>query len=173
LRMMALYNLASNNGGIVASTDNFSELAAGFWTLHGDVGDVAPIQSLTKSWEVPLVAEELGVPSSIINAVPTDGLGISESDEDQLGVSYLEFDVAVLGLTTKLLSNTEEMTTTDKRKMQIIQNRLLSSAYKRKNPYNLVHPYFTDRFEQLELIDRMEALDEKVIAFPMTTATMR
>ena len=52
LRMITLYNQASLHKGIVGSTDNFSELAAGFWTLHGDVGDVAPIQSLTKSWEV-------------------------------------------------------------------------------------------------------------------------
>ena len=72
LRMITLYNQASLHKGIVASTDNFSELAAGFWTLHGDVGDVAPIQSLTKSWEVPALAEHLGVPESIISAKPTD-----------------------------------------------------------------------------------------------------
>ncbi len=52
LRMITLYNLASKNKGLVASTDNYSELAAGFWTLHGDVGDLSPIQSLLKSWEV-------------------------------------------------------------------------------------------------------------------------
>ena len=50
LRMLTLYNLANKLNGIVGSTDNFSELSAGFWTLHGDVGDVAPIQSLSKSW---------------------------------------------------------------------------------------------------------------------------
>ena len=62
LRMITLYNLASKHGGVVASTDNFSELAAGFWTLHGDVGDVSPIQAMTKNWEVPALAEHLGVP---------------------------------------------------------------------------------------------------------------
>ena len=54
LRMITLYNEAAKQQGIVGSTDNFSELSAGFWTLHGDVGDVAPIQSLSKSWEVPM-----------------------------------------------------------------------------------------------------------------------
>jgi NAD+ synthetase len=39
LRMITLYNLANKHQGFVASTDNFSELAAGFWTLHGDVGE--------------------------------------------------------------------------------------------------------------------------------------
>ena len=32
LRMITLYTLAHELGGIVGSTDNFSELAAGFWT---------------------------------------------------------------------------------------------------------------------------------------------
>ena len=73
LRMTTLYNLAHQVGGCVGSTDNFSELAAGFWTLHGDVGDVAPIQSLSKSWEVPALAELMGVPSKTISATPTDG----------------------------------------------------------------------------------------------------
>ena len=79
LRMITLYNLAGASQGFVASTDNFSELAAGFWTLHGDVGDVSPIQSLSKSWEVPALAELQGVPDSVVFAVPTDGLGISSS----------------------------------------------------------------------------------------------
>ena len=98
LRMITLYNQASLHKGIVGSTDNFSELAAGFWTLHGDVGDVAPIQSLTKSWEVPALAEMQGVPDSVVFAVPTDGLGVSSSDEDQFGFSYLEFDLALFKL---------------------------------------------------------------------------
>ena len=44
LRMITLYDIASSQNGLVASTDNFSELATGFWTLHGDVGDVSPIR---------------------------------------------------------------------------------------------------------------------------------
>lgn len=153
LRMMALYNMASNNGGLVASTDNFSELAAGFWTLHGDVGDVAPIQSLTKSWEVPLIAEELGLPQSIIKAVPTDGLGISESDEDQLGVSYLEFDIVLLNMIHKNFQKTSDISTTDRVKLDLIQERLIKTAYKRKNPYNLEHPLYVNRFELLDQLD--------------------
>ena len=46
--MITLYNMANKLGGIVGSTDNFPELLSKAWTLHGD-GDVAPIQSLTKS----------------------------------------------------------------------------------------------------------------------------
>ena len=153
LRMMTLYNLASKNKGFVASTDNFSELAAGFWTLHGDVGDVAPIQSLTKSWEVPAMAELQGVPKSTIEAVPTDGLGIANGDEDQFGFSYLEFDVALFTLIKNLsLANATEA---DLKIIESVKSRVSSTVYKRNNPYNLPHPMFPVRFEELKILDEM------------------
>lgn len=102
LRMIALYDQARRHDGLVASTDNFSELTAGFWTLHGDVGDLAPIQTLLKSWEVPALARISGVPEETWRATPTDGLGISHSDEDQLGASYLEWDILILSVSRAL-----------------------------------------------------------------------
>lgn len=92
-RMKCLYHVARMLNGFVASTDNFSELLTGFWTLHGDVGDVSPIQALMKSWEVPYAAMLVGVPESTWRATPTDGLGISNGDEAQFGCSYLELDI--------------------------------------------------------------------------------
>ena len=151
LRMITLYNLASKHKGFVASTDNYSELAAGFWTLHGDVGDVAPIQSLTKSWEVPALAEQLGVPESIVKAKPTDGLGIANGDEDQFGFSYLEFDIALL---TLIRSNVKlnELDDADRSIVEAVISRVSGTAYKRVNPLNLDHPVF-DRFSDLEKLD--------------------
>jgi len=161
LRMMTLYNQASKHRGLVASTDNYSELAAGFWTLHGDVGDVSPIQSLNKSWEVPKLAELMAVPSETVFAVPTDGLGISNSDEDQFGFSYLEFDIVLhrIGQTTITSSNRQEILEslavpdTDLEKVNRILDRIQGSAFKRANPYNLLHPAQPTRFQQLETID--------------------
>jgi nicotinamide-nucleotide amidase len=151
LRMITLYNLASKYQGFVASTDNFSELAAGFWTLHGDVGDVAPIQSLTKSWEVPALAEYLGVPQSTIDAVPTDGLGIANGDEDQFGFSYLEFDIALFTLIKGL--STAGATLDDLGIINNVKQRIKSTAYKRANPHNIDHPIFGIRFEELENLE--------------------
>ncbi|MEB3422108.1 NAD(+) synthase [Salipiger marinus] len=98
LRMMTLYDQAHRLGGIVASTDNFSELGAGFWTLHSDVGDVVPLQGLTKSWEVPWLARELGVPEKIWRANPTDRLGVGSGDEAQIAATYLEWDIMLFAL---------------------------------------------------------------------------
>lgn len=151
LRMITLYNLAGKHKGFVASTDNFSELAAGFWTLHGDVGDVAPIQSLTKSWEVPAMAELQGVPKSTIEAVPTDGLGIANGDEDQFGFSYLEFDVALFTLIKNL--SLEGATDQDLAIIDSVKSRVRNTMYKRNNPYNLPHPMYLVRFEELKILD--------------------
>ena len=162
LRMITLYNLAHKLNGCVASTDNFSELAAGFWTLHGDVGDVAPIQSLSKSWEVPALADMLGVPENTITALPTDGLGISNSDADQLGMNYLEFDILLFELLSlpemyeddlrKYINSIEDEEIRDK--AWLVANRVKGTAYKRANPFNLVHPVFSDRFAILDKLDR-------------------
>ena len=88
LRMITLYDEARKRAGVVISTDNYSELLMGFWTICGDVGDVSPIQMVFKGFELPWIARKLDVPESIVNAVPTDGLGISKSDEEQLDGAY-------------------------------------------------------------------------------------
>lgn len=168
LRMLTVYNIASSVHGLVGSTDNFSELAAGFWTLHGDVGDLAPIQSLSKSWEVPKLAELYGVPTSTVFATPTDGLGISNSDEDQFGFSYLEFDIVLLKATYMAalmpgISFDELMAAlghdidseVDRAKVLKIFSRIRNSAFKRKNPYNLPHPNQGTRYTGLERLDKL------------------
>jgi NAD+ synthase len=159
-RMMTVYNIASMEKGLVGSTDNFSELAAGFWTLHGDVGDLAPIQSLLKSWEVPKLAEIYGVPASTVFAKPTDGLGISDGDEAQFGFSYLEFDIVLMKLcqlTTD--TNRKEFLTSlvvpdmDLPKVNRILDRIKGSTFKRSNPYNLEHPLQDNRYGGLRAVD--------------------
>lgn len=111
-RMMYLYDIASRHKGLVMSTDNQTEYQLGFWTIHGDVGDFDPIQDLWKT-EVYGLANYLldhykskalealrndykAMSCAIYNScklVPTDGLGISNSDLEQIGAkSYDEVD---------------------------------------------------------------------------------
>ena len=49
LRMIYLYNLASIHKGIVIDTDNLTEHNLGYFTIHGDQGDVNPIGDLWKT----------------------------------------------------------------------------------------------------------------------------
>lgn len=174
LRMITLYNLASKYGGLVASTDNFSELTAGFWTLHGDVGDVSPIQSLWKSWEVPYLAKTNGVPEATWRAKPTDGLGIDAGDEAQLGASYLQWDIMLAEIIRKMQedpsSSVEGLAITmglhvsspgfnsDGRDGVVnvfnsVTSRMGATWFKRMNPVNLSH-VFDDRYAAIAQIDK-------------------
>jgi len=138
IRMIYLYELAGKNKGMVLSTDNLTELLLGFWTLHGDVGDYGMIQQLWKTeiYEMSkILAEtysEAGQKEALlacVNAVPTDGLGITNSDLDQLQASsYEEVD--------KILIEYLE-TKNEKLVSHPVIQRHLNSMYKRNNPFNL------------------------------------
>lgn len=104
-RMIYLYNLASLYKGLVLSTDNQTEYQLGFWTLHGDVGDFNPLQDLWKTEVYDLAGwlsdyykelkyyQKYEAINWSIGLTPTDGLGISNSDLDQIGAeSYSEVD---------------------------------------------------------------------------------
>jgi NAD+ synthase len=105
LRMIRLYDVASKYHGMVLSTDNLTELLLGFWTLNGDVGCYGMIQQLWKTEVFELakhVAASLELdgklqPACALRACaladPTDGLGITNTDLEQLGAgSYAEVD---------------------------------------------------------------------------------
>lgn len=168
-RMEFAYDIAHRVGGFVASTDNFSELVAGFWTLHGDVGDVAPVQSLLKSWEIPALARYLGVPEATWRATPTDGLGITPGDEVQLGCSYLEWDLMTLSIRDAVKAGAETdadvlahireadedvvMNQRDLTVFSAVLGRCGRTWHKRANPINFEHP-FMSRLAVIDEIDR-------------------
>lgn len=171
LRMMYLYNLASLHKGLVMSTDNQTEYQLGFWTLHGDVGDFDPLQDLWKT-EVYGLAEWLSnyykdtlknlksteeklkycrmyeAINESIDLTPTDGLGISNSDLDQIGArSYEEVDSILndfLAFNDIYSVNSKEFNVKqylkvnalydiDSEVVEKVLNRHLASEFKRKN----------------------------------------
>ena len=90
LRMISLYHSAQLNSGICLDTDDLSEEYMGFWTKHGDEGDVKIVQQVTKT-ELYDIGEYLGVPEIILKSKPGDGLKVSEGNvaSDQLGLEYI------------------------------------------------------------------------------------
>lgn len=120
-RMIHLYDEASIRKGLVMSTDNQTEYQLGFWTIHGDVGDFNPLQDLWKTevyglaeWlceytkeeydkllerkysstlDIEFAMDRYHALKASIALTPTDGLGISNSDLEQIGAkSYDEVD---------------------------------------------------------------------------------
>ena len=97
LRMVALYQIAQSSQGLVVGTGNkVEDFGVGFYTKYGDGGvDISPIADCYKT-EVWQMGRELGILQDIIDAAPTDGLwDDGRTDEDQLGLSYADLEVAM------------------------------------------------------------------------------
>jgi len=98
LRMLFLYYLANKLKFLVCGTSNKSELMTGYFTKFGDgAADILPLGDLLKS-QVKELAKTLNIPEKIINKTPTAGLWPGQTDEGELGISYLELDDILLRL---------------------------------------------------------------------------
>ncbi len=87
IRMATLYAVAQSHNGRVANTCNLSEDWVGYSTRYGDAaGDFSPLSHLTVG-EVREVGRELGLPASLVDKVPLDGL-CGKTDEENLGFTY-------------------------------------------------------------------------------------
>jgi len=158
IRMILLYDLAGASNGMVLSTDNYTEYLLGFWTLHGDVGDYGMIQNLWKT-EVYEMAEwirdnelkfldEKNIVTKVIEADATDGLGISNTDLDQItpgwaGSSrdgYAEVDKNLRGF-NMLLKDAVKTPNVIKAMKKLSDKpsiqRQLRTEFKRLNPVNI------------------------------------
>jgi NAD+ synthetase len=165
MRMTYLYNLASKTKGLVLSTDNMTEWYCGFWTICGDVGDYGLIQELWKTevygmteW-LALNAETTDEKEALLACVEcnaTDGLGISNTDLDQIlpnwkdrhsntRSGYAEVDEIFIGYfdaidrLNKITSPIEKSNIISlinvMTESPVIQ-RYLKSGFKRNHPYN-------------------------------------
>lgn len=138
-RMMYLYNMAKEWKGCVVGTDNWTEKLLGFSTIGGDdTADIMPIQNLWKT-EVYAIAnyflvkyhevEDYAKCHAIISSIqlaPQDGLGITNSDMDQLGAKdYYEVDKILYAYIVEKQPIEE-----------IIESFDVSTAYKIINRYN-------------------------------------
>ena len=91
LRMSTLYAVGQTKNGRVVNTCNLSEDWVGYSTRYGDsVGDFSPMSCFTTA-EIRAMGRVLGVPSVLIEKVPSDGLS-GMSDEDKLGFTYEVLD---------------------------------------------------------------------------------
>jgi len=127
LRMVALYMFANQYDGYVMGTTNKTEMMIGFFTKYGDGGiDFEPIADYYKTeiWEM---AEELRIPKKIIRKSPNAGLGISKTDEEELGMSYEEIDDFLIwrNIGIPYWRNEKEFK---------LASRLLGSIHKQKMP---------------------------------------
>jgi len=140
IRMITLFDLAHLKNGMVLSTDNLTELMLGFWTLHGDVGNFGLLQYLWKTEVYGLARfieseyintdekEKASALIKSIDALPTDGLGITSSDFDQIKVpDYETADRILLKYLNGDYSDKEHP----------VIKRHITSKFKRLDPLNI------------------------------------
>lgn len=91
-RMILVYDLAKTLDALVCGTENKSEKYLGYFTRFGDeASDLEPIQHLFKT-QVRQVANELGLPASILQKPPSAGLWQDQTDEVEFGFTYADAD---------------------------------------------------------------------------------
>ena len=105
------------------------------------------IQEIWKGEELPVIAKILGVPQEIIDAAPTDGLGVLPGgDEAQLGASYPVVDTILKSLieagidlngSIEQIDNLPKVDGVDDQLVKKIASRAIKNAFKRSNPKNL------------------------------------
>lgn len=96
LRMTVLYAIARDKNYLVAGTGNKSEIYMGYFTKWGDGAcDFNPIADLTVT-EIYSMLKYLKAPQFIIDKPPSAGLYDGQTDEKEMGVSYLEIDGFIL-----------------------------------------------------------------------------
>lgn len=150
MRIMYLYNLSQHFNGIVVGCNNLTEYSLGFFTL-GDSGDINPFISLYKTelYELAKVYmdrlksnTEKKALQAVIDAVPTDGLGISSSDVEQFGVkTYSEVDDILISLTQENFEKELYPILCEKYTQEAVDKvvkRKVNSEFKRNHPHKII-----------------------------------
>jgi NAD+ synthetase len=147
MRMTYIYDLAQKNKGFVLSTDNYTELMVGFWTIAGDIGDYGMIQELWKTEVYNMIEyiadneaitlEASDALRSMLDAVATDGLGITSSDLDQLLPDWKERHTTTRQGYAEVDSILENYFLSGINKDNLVIKRHIATEFKRNIPINL------------------------------------
>jgi NAD+ synthase len=136
IRMSILYMYANEHQRLVCGTSNKTEWYIGYFTKYGDfAADIQPIIHLFKD-EIYALARYLGVPSAIIEKVPSAGLYEGQTDEADLHMTYAQLNTALRSLET---NNWAPYTDDEKKALELYK----ASAHKRL-PVPHVSPQFLD-----------------------------
>ena len=135
IRMSILYFHANQMNRMVIGTSNKTEILLGYFTKYGDGGvDLEPIGGLYKT-EVWELSRSLGVPDSLITKKPSAGLWAGQTDEVELGISYVKVDEVL-----RKLEQNEDLETIpntlgiSEEQLDSVMSRIEKSEHKRNSP---------------------------------------
>lgn len=133
IRMSLLYFHANQMDRMVMGTGNKTEILLGYFTKYGDGGvDLEPIGGLYKTdvWEL---SRKLEIPEALITKKPSAGLWAGQTDEAELGISYIKVDKVLSMLEQKEAPETILSTLgVSAEQLNSIMKRIERSEHKRK-----------------------------------------
>ena len=144
MRMLFQYIEGEINGTpfLVLGTDHATESVVGYFTKYGDGGtDYNPIDGLLKS-DLYIMAKQLNAPQNILTKAPAAGLGITDTDEEELGLSYINDIVPFL-----------EGFKIDEEKTAVILDYYKKTMHKRMTPISPLDPLKAPKHRTHIIID--------------------
>lgn len=138
LRMIYLYDLAKEKKVLVCGTENKSEYVLGYFTRYGDeAADLNPLNHLYKTYIISLT-KYLELPNQVIEAAPSAGLWLGQTDEKELGFSYEEADPILYLFYDKKLQKKEIIKKGfDRKLVEKVIRRVKENKFKQRVPYRL------------------------------------
>lgn len=134
-RMCILYDYSAKKKALVIGTSNKTEILLGYGTLYGDSASAFnPIGDLYKT-QVWNLSRYMGVPLEIIDKRPSADLWEGQTDEEELGFSYLLADEILYYLVQeeKSIEDIEKLGY-KKEVIDSIVKRIKGSEFKRRMP---------------------------------------
>ncbi|MFW9903033.1 MAG: NAD+ synthase [Candidatus Thorarchaeota archaeon] len=98
IRQVFQYFFANKHNFLVCGAGNKSEIMIGYFTKFGDgAADILPIGDVYKT-HVRQLGKYLNLPEEILTKSPSAGLWEGQTDEAEIGMSYLQLDSILYGL---------------------------------------------------------------------------
>ena len=132
-RMSVLFDFSARKQALVVGTSNKSELLIGYSTLFGDsAAAFLPLGDLYKT-QVFALARYLDIPGNIVNKKPTADLWKDQTDEGEIGMSYMHIDAILRYLYDKEPLRAD-IDVTDEQ-IGMIARRVRDNMYKEQIPF--------------------------------------
>lgn len=134
-RMSLLYFHANQLNRMVIGTGNKTEILLGYYTKYGDGGvDLEPIGGIYKT-EVWELSRRFGIPEPLVSKKPSAGLWAGQTDEAELGISYMKVDEVLRmlekGTETEIILDSTGISA---EQLSSVTKRIERSEHKRKAP---------------------------------------
>jgi NAD+ synthase len=138
MRMVVLFDQGFKLGALPVGSGNKSERMLGYYTWHGD--DAPPINPLGDLYKTQVwgLARYLGVPEPIVNKPATADLMSGQTDEKDLGITYVQADLILQGLLTGYTAQQLVDRGFPADAVEIVRSRVDATHWKRQLPTSAV-----------------------------------